>query len=314
MIASGSADNSIRLWDTDTGICQKVLADHSNWVKSVAFSPDGQQLASASDDKTIRLWDVTTGQSLMTLTGHADEVQSVVYSPNGTQIASGSKDCTVRLWDVLTGACHHVLEGHSDSISCVAYSPRGERLASASDDTTVRLWDVETGHSLFALTGHTHKVTGIVFSPNGELLASGSEDRAVRLWNLALGTCMSPVESTQDSVQAVAWGGTPETSHLVAGCGNGSILMWQIDNEADLCRIQPYWSSTDGALTMTGASIQGVHGLSSLNKQLLEQRGAVGVPLLRDIGKLINLAVSKLRLPFYSYTEEVPQRDRRFTI
>lgn len=315
MIASGGADNSIRLWDTDTGKCQKVLAGHSNWVKSVAFSPDGHRLASASDDKTTRLWDVTTGQSYMTLTGHTDEVQSVVYSPNGTQIASGSKDCTVRLWDALTGVCHHTLEGHSDSVSSVAYSPRGERLASASDDTTVRLWDVETGHSLFALTGHTHKVTGIVFSPNGELLASGSEDRTVRLWNLALGTCMSPVESTQDIVQAVAWGGTPETSHLVAGCGNGSILMWQIDNEADLCRIQPYWSSTDGALTMTGASIQGVHGLSPLDKQLLEQRGAVGVPLLRDIGKLINLAVSKFRLPFYSYsTEEVSQRDRRFTI
>ncbi|MEH2238130.1 nSTAND1 domain-containing NTPase, partial [Nostoc sp.] len=80
-----------------------TLEGHSDVVISVAYSPNGQQLASASVDKTIKIWDVSSGQLLKTLTGHSDRVISVAYSPNGQQLASASGDKTIKIWDVSSG-------------------------------------------------------------------------------------------------------------------------------------------------------------------------------------------------------------------
>jgi WD40 repeat protein len=103
-IASGSLDNTVRLWDAWTGQpLGEPLEGHTSDVWSVSFSPDGTRIASGSWDKTVRLWDAWTGQPLgEPLEGHTREVWSVSFSPDGTRIASGSEDNTVRLWDAIT--------------------------------------------------------------------------------------------------------------------------------------------------------------------------------------------------------------------
>lgn len=80
-LASASPDNTIKLWDTATGVEQRTLTGHSDLVRSVAFSPDGRTLASAADDKTIKLWNTATGVEQRTLTGHVGTVESVVNQP-----------------------------------------------------------------------------------------------------------------------------------------------------------------------------------------------------------------------------------------
>ena len=191
LLASGSGDRTIRLWEVATGnlVRTLTLSGFSNPVYSVAFSPDGKFLASGSGDRTVRLWEVATGNLVRTLSGHTDSVTSVALSPDGRLLASGSGyyDRTVRLWEVATGSLVRTLSGHTGSVYSVAFSPDGRLLASGSSDQTVRLWEVATGNLVRTLSGHTDWVQSVAFSPDGRLLASGSDDRTVRLWNLAMG-------------------------------------------------------------------------------------------------------------------------------
>ena len=104
LLASGSLDKTMRLWDPATGEHQRTLTGHTGYVRGVAFSPDGLLLASSSDDNTVWLWDPATGEHQRTLTRHINYAGGVAFSPDGRLLASGSREKTVRLWDLAPDA------------------------------------------------------------------------------------------------------------------------------------------------------------------------------------------------------------------
>jgi hypothetical protein len=106
LLATTSADQTVRLWDVATGQPRGgPLEDHTGAVRSVAFSPDGTLLATASADQTVRLWDTATGQPHgAPLTGHTDAVWGVLFSPDGSLLATASQDRTARLWNPSFGS------------------------------------------------------------------------------------------------------------------------------------------------------------------------------------------------------------------
>ena len=193
-IVSGSYDNTLRLWDANTGAAiGQPLEGHGGEVLSVAFSPDGQRIVSGSDDNTLRLWDANTGAAIgQPLEGHGGGVYSVAYSPDGQRIVSGSDDNTLRLWDANTGAAiGQPLEGHGSRVLSVTYSPDGQRLVSGSVDHTLRLWDANIGAAIGqSLIGHGAAVSSVAFSPDGQRLVSGSYDNTLQLWDAAPDTWM----------------------------------------------------------------------------------------------------------------------------
>jgi len=279
-IASGGNGGFVRIWDGEPGKWRRPFEDHDDWVHDIAYSPTGDRIVSGSKDATLRIWDVETGACLTILADHVADVFSVAYSPCGKHIASGSKDRTVRLWDTGTKECSKVLHGHGKGVRNVVYSPLGDLLASASDDKTVRLWDMVTLKWCRTLSGHGAGVTSAAFSPPGDRLASGSDDRTVRLWDISSGDCLSVIQNFQSAINGVIWNTHLDSGYLVTGCSDGSVLMWDVMELAGMCRVRPRWSSTNGALTVTGATIHDVHGLSYLNRQLLNQRGATGEPVV----------------------------------
>src|SRR6266496_1264959 len=198
--ASGSHDQTIRLWDAQTAHALHILTGHSDGVISVAWSPDGHTFASGSHDQTIRLWDAQTARALHILTGHSMSVSSVAWSPDGHTLASGSGDQTIRLWDSQTGQYIRSLEGHTDVIIWVSFSPDGRLLGSKSWDGTVRLWRTDTWESVSTLYEYCQRLADLSFHPTLPVLATlGEKETVIRIWDLDVDTILWAHSSTSTS-------------------------------------------------------------------------------------------------------------------
>ena len=229
-IATGSGDNTARLWDVATGSCTAVFLGHSGWVLDVAMSPDGSQLATGSSDASVRLWDVATGICTATLKEGGCWVTSVAFNPDGRTLAAGSCDGKVRIWDLATGTCAVVFEGHSSDIACVAFSPDGRTLATGSCDSTLRLWDVATATCKATLRGHSRGVTSVAFCYDGRTLVSGSGDETARLWNAASGACTAVLEGHAGPIISIDI--SPDGRALAAGSQGQSVQLWDLDTHS----------------------------------------------------------------------------------
>ncbi|KAH7350019.1 WD40-repeat-containing domain protein [Plectosphaerella cucumerina] len=216
-LASASDDNTVKIWDTTTGVCVQTLEGHDGWVVAVAFAPDGQ-LASGSWDKTVKIWDPATGVCVQTLEGHDDYVTAVAFAPDG-RLASASEDKTVKIWDPATGGCVQTLEVHEDFFTAVAFALDG-RLASAFD-TKIQIWDASTEVCSQTLGDHDDFVRAVAFAPDGRL-ASASDDRTVKVWDATTGLCLQTLEGHEDCVRAVAF--APD-GRLVSASEN-TIRIW----------------------------------------------------------------------------------------
>jgi WD40 repeat protein len=226
LMASASADNTIKLWEVKSGRELRTLPGHKGGAKCVAFTTDGKLLASGGNDKILRVWDVAAGTEFQSLGEHSAPVEAVAFSPDGRWLASGSADNTAKLWDVESGREMKSLIGHTDWITSVAFSPDGKWLATGSNDRTVRLWELGTDRNPRLLKKHTDRITALAFSGNGEWLASASADGTVELWSTASAKNVRSFNGRAGSVIAIAF--ADNNQQLLSASDNKVIKLWNV--------------------------------------------------------------------------------------
>ncbi|MTD95107.1 protein kinase [Hyphomicrobium sp. xq] len=145
LLASGSADKTVRLWSLDTLAMKRAYKGQRDFITSVGFSQNGKLLGAGALDGRIQIWSVLSSRRLRTLTGHRGRVADVAFAPSGEELASAGEDGTVRLWDLRRGRILRALTGHIGGATSVAFSPTGEQIASAGVDGRVRIWAVPPG-------------------------------------------------------------------------------------------------------------------------------------------------------------------------
>lgn len=246
ILASGSADHSVRLWDLVEARPLNVLEGHRGWVNCLTINPTGSLLASAGRDGQICLWRLPSGRAGKKLKGHSQTVFCLAVSPDGGLLVSGSSDRTVRLWSLPAGEELSTLEGHEGGISCLAISPDGQILASGSADGTVRLWSLPAGRLVRTLDGHHGEeldgVLCLTFSPDGRLLASGGVDSTVQLWEIPEGRLTKTLEGHRESVYALA--ASPDGKLLVSGGGDHAVRLWRLPGGKLLTTLEGHVSAS----------------------------------------------------------------------
>lgn len=248
-MATGSGDNTVRIWDTDTDTPVSTLKGHTGWVLVVSWSPEGHLLATGSMDNTGRLWDPKTGEPIgQPLRGHSKWLTSLAWepfhlqhSPSSPLLATASKDATIRIWNTSLQRTEIALSGHKSSITSIRWSGQ-DHLYSASQDRTIKIWDPRSGRLLSTLSTHSHWVNHLALSTDHILRTSYHSPepsklpppsspaerraRALARWKAAAthdGTLVERLASASDDFTLFLWHPNLH-GHLSSGTGVQPIL------------------------------------------------------------------------------------------
>lgn len=274
LLASGSGDQTIKLWDVATGTELRSLRGHTYTVQSVAFSPDGKLLVSLSGDNEIKLWDVFKGTVRWTIKSES-HMNAIAFSPDGLAVASGGNNGLIKLWNVATGQETRALKTGSH-INSLAFNPDGNQIAASDNDTIsilnsasgsvirtikdqahrpnavifshdgrtiasggyeeIKLWDVDTGLEVRTLKGHASHVKAIAFSRDGARLASGNYLGTIKLWDVTTGAELSSIEAHAGEIHSVAF--SPDGEQLASGGSDETIKFWRTSTGSELRTIR----------------------------------------------------------------------------
>jgi len=221
-------DNTVKLWDVQTGQMDQIFEGHTGWVRDGALSPDGQFILSASYDNTLILWDIQSKKIDKVFQGHTGPVTGCTFSPDGQYVLSSSWDKSLKLWKAQTGQIMLTFEGHHSYVWDCKFSPDGQYILSASMDKTLKLWDAQTGELSSIFKGHEGGVTACTFSPNGQFVLSASLDGNLNLWDITTSKILQTLKGHLSHVWSCAF--SPDGQNIISTSWDKTLKLWSANN------------------------------------------------------------------------------------
>jgi WD40 repeat protein len=233
---SGSKDNTLKLWDVQTGKEIRTFNGHDREVESVAFSPDGKFILSGGGDGTLRLWDVQTGKEIKTFNGHYKILTSVAFSTDGKRVLSGleghGEESTIIIWDIQTGREIKAFKVPTKVFRSIAFSPNEKFALLADESNTLKCWDIQTGVEINKFSGHSGVIHSVALSQDGKFALSGSEDHTLKLWDVQTGKEIRTFNGHSEAVNSVAF--SPDGKLAFSGSGDGTLKLWDVQTGKEI--------------------------------------------------------------------------------
>lgn len=244
LIASGSWDKMIRVFDEQTGDIVKILRGHSSPVWSITWSVDGQQLASGSNESSIRLWDLSTGKEIGKLECKSGSNSNVAWSPKGNKLAVGTNGGLIHIFNTNDWRQLRIYDGHAGSVTDLCWSPNGELLA-ASFVNGVRVWNIKQEELLWREDVMGPDPNSVDFAPNSKLLAAAYGDAIIKLWDATGGTLKGILSGHTKTVVDAKFS---YDSRLIASKAlDGTVRLWDSSSYQEKLVLEEPGSTFGGA-------------------------------------------------------------------
>jgi len=247
LLASGSWDGSIKLWNGTTGLILHSLVEGEK-VYSVAFHPTMPRLVSGGESKVVKVWDTDNESLIYNLIGHNNFITSVAYNSKGSKILSASYDQTIRIWNA-DASLLHILTGHTNYITVAIFNPVTDEVISGSADDTIKIWK-EDGSLSRNITSHTNGVLSLSIHPTGHKLACLGNDNSISILSLPDGYLLQKLIGQEGDITSIAF--NLQGDRLVSGSTDGNICIW---NEKDGSLLRSIAGDIDGINSVAFNSI-----------------------------------------------------------
>ncbi|RDX46028.1 YVTN repeat-like/Quino protein amine dehydrogenase [Lentinus brumalis] len=227
LVASGSEDTDVFIWDVHGSAALKQLKGHEDTVSTLAFSRDNSVLASASQDGQIILWDVSDGKERSRIVLDT-AVDFLIYTPDGMRLLAGASDGKLHVWSSATYNLEKTITKNTDSVTFIIFSQDGRRMATGGTESVCYIWETvqlaaENPEPLSVLTAEENQATmcAAAFSPNGNRVVTASDDGFIRLWKAETGEALLISHEHTGPVWSVAF--SPDGKRVASGSSDSTV-------------------------------------------------------------------------------------------
>lgn len=241
LVASGSYDNTVQLWNRNS---EKAIAlPHSGRINDLVFTPDGEQLITGSGAGNISLWSLT-GDLHSATKGESGRILSLAVDSTGTTVASGSNRGTLQLWTIYSNEndtpslqSYETLADVGSRINALAFHPTDPAiLISGNQEGLIEIWNIDQAQVIQTLDDSADRIVSVAISNNGQYIASGSYDQSIRIWDLETGDLLQSLDGHNFAVADVAF--SPDGILLASSSYDESIRTWDWSQGRALCTLE----------------------------------------------------------------------------
>lgn len=294
MLATGSYDNNIKIWNIETGEEIRTLRGHEQGVRALQF--DDTKLISGSMDRSIKVWNWRTGECISTYTGHTGGVLSLHF--DSTILASGSIDGTIKIWNFCDKSTF-LLRGHTDWVNAVKVDTASRTVFSASDDCTARLWDLDSRACIKVFEGHVGQVQQVQpLPPEFEYEAMDMDqdgNGAVRVLPGVENTDPASRGNSPRQANPTPWGAdrAKPPQYFLTGALDNTICLWE--TATGKC-LRTYFGHVEGVWALAADTLRIVSGSEDRTVKVWDTRTGKCDTFTGHVGPVTCIALSDSRM------------------